>query len=666
MFGRQCFAKETHSVGKNKVKSLRADVLEVIGKENHDLFDLIVGKKDAVTESKYQCGLGASAFVYSVNEAPCFISVDRFSKDEQGCIAQDRCPGYSVIPTVFFFLRLRQLLAEKKERWSHLVGEVGVAVTCFGPTSRFLLSGAHLMMPGIVKVHAKLPLAAGQVALVFTDGVDAPYAVGFVTSNLVSQNVSGVGVYIIQCLRDKLWAEYESRPLSKHSLSSNALLVPVEFGEKEVVGESTDAPQAEATVEVRGDNDTAADSSTNPTNVKGVFGEPALFEEEDSVLTFCLCEAVKQLSPSMLPLPLQQFTNFVVQSFPRDGVHAAHIQFKDTKYKHALPFFQKFPELLTIAEVTPGVHSVLSVNKSAPVMREHVAKYKTFLETDHREAREKEEHDLLAKQLESGTAVLRQSVVSAGVFYTASRDLDEDLIRVLLLGDELNIPEDVRFQTLEQVMADRVPKYEPTPIDASVFDELYTRKVLVDNLKKYIRAHALLVVNAAQKNSLPKVKIDGVLSKMFSSHAYAPELSLNRVENEMLNLFRIKHEIIVRTAVEGSSPASDCSISKRVLRPGSLPTIHLWSQKVKGNFFVTIVRNLESFGFDLNFLSQRWKKQFASSCSVVDPATRMEKLKSGTKIALEIHLQGELTKKVKDALLSEANLPPSVLVERKI
>ncbi|KPI87778.1 hypothetical protein ABL78_3136 [Leptomonas seymouri] len=665
MFKKKCTIKEAQSLGKSNLKSLRVDVLDVIGNDNSDIFDLIVGGKHTVTKSKYQCGAEASAFVYSINNVPFFISVYRLSEKERALVTDDRCRSYAMIPTLFFFLRLHQLYGDKSERWSRLVDKAGVAVTCLGSTSHFLLSGSHLMIPGIVKVHSTASVTVGQLALVFTAGVNVPYAVGFVTSNLVAQKDSGVGVYVVQCFRDNLWEEHENHFLANYSLSSNALLIPAQFGENEVALENKGTSHEEAPVDLQDDNESAIDSPDNNAN-EGVRSKyAALFQDEDAVLKFCMCEAVKEISRSSLPLPLQQFTSAVVQLFPRDGAHTEHIHFKDTRYKRALPFFQRFPELLTISETSPGVYSVSSVNKSAPVMLEHMTKYKTFLETDHREACEKEARDLQAKFLEDGVAVFRQRVVSSGVFYTAPRDLDERLVRILMLGEELNVPESVRFPTLEQVMGGTVPKYEPTPIDGKVFDELYTRKELVDNLKKYIVSHSLLIVNASGKGQLPNVKINETLSILLSSKEYASELPLNKVQDAMLRLFKINHEVVLQTVIEGSSLASEHLIPKRILKPGNLPKVNLWSIKLR-NRDVTIVRNLESFGFDLDLLARRWKKQFSLSCRVVDPAAEMKGLKTGTKIPLEVHLQGNLVSKVEAALLNEANLPQSVLVLGKI
>jgi translation initiation factor 1 (eIF-1/SUI1) len=664
MFMRKYTTKEAQSVGKSNVKSLRSDVLGVIGEDNGELLDLIIGKKTAVTKSKYQCGPGASAFVYSVNEVPFFISLDRFSDEEQSLIERDRRGGYSVVPTVFFFLRLHQLLADEKDKWAHLVDETGVGVTCFGPTSRFLLSGAHLMMPGILKVHTKGALAAGDVALVYSNGVNVPYAVGFVTSNLVSHNESGVGVYIVQCFRDNLWQEYQNRFLANYGISSSASLIPAQFNENEVVGGDAGVPLSPASGEVQGGSSVSGEAvdSTAAAEGNSTAVANALFRDEESVLTFCLCEAIKQIPESTYPLPLPQFTSVVVRSFPRDGAHTESIQFKDTKHKRALPFFQQFPDLLTIAETSPGVHSVLSVNKAAAVMREHNAKYKKFVENEHREACEKETRAIQAKLLESGTAAFWQSIASTKVFYAAPLRLDEDIARVILLGDELSVPDNVRFPTLEQVVNGTVPNYEPTPIDPSVFDEQFTRKTLVDNLRKYIRAHSLLIVNTTANRELPKVKIDEFLSKLLSSREYAPELPLDKVVDSMLRLFQMKHEIVLRTVIEGSSLATDSLVPKRIVKSGALPTVSVWSERATGNRYVTIVRNLEAFGFDLPLLARHWKKLFSASCGVVDPATEMKNLKSGTKIPLEIHIQGSLVPKVEAALLNEANLPSSVIV----
>ncbi|CAG9573945.1 conserved hypothetical protein [Leishmania major strain Friedlin] len=663
MFKKKCTSKEAQSVGKSDVKKLRADVVSVIGKDNADKFDLVVGKKDTITKQKYQCGPGSSAFVYSVDKVPFFISIDRLGKEEQDIIIQADSFSFLMIPTVFFFLRLHQLLAEKGDEWATLVNEGVVTTVCRGPTSRFLLSGAHLMMPGILSARKKTPVVVGDVALIYSLGVDVPYAVGIVTSNMIAKQDAGVGVFVVQCFRDNLWQEFESRFITNRSLSTQSPLIPSEFGEDEVRERLPEVGSATKENE-NTDNDVSSNGAAEGKETP-VVDYADIFLDEDTLLNFCLCEAMKQVSPSLLPMPMTQFTSIVVTSYPRDGAHTSAIQFKDTKHKKALAFFQGFPDLLTIAETSPGTHCVIQINKSADMMRQHNALYADFLSTTHREGCEKEAQALQAELLAEGTGVFRQYIVSADVFYAAPRGLEDDLVRILLIGEELNIQRDALFPTIEQVVTGTVPVFHRTPIDTSVLQELYTRKTLVDNLKNYIKTHNLLIVNEAEKCKLPSVKIDDTLSMIFASKAYAPEIPLDQLVQSMLSLFKLQHEIILQTAVEGSSLASGNLNLKRIIKNGPLPKVHLWSEKSTNNKFITVVQSLESFGFDLQMLAHRWKKQFSTSSGVVDPSTKMKNLKPGTKIPLEIHLQGNLQVKVAASLLNEANLSSSQLVCQK-
>ncbi|CAJ1988778.1 Translation initiation factor SUI1 [Leishmania donovani] len=663
MFKKKCTSKESQTVGKGDVKKLRADVVSVIGKDNADKFDLVVGKKDTITKRKYRCGPGSSVFVYSVDEVPFFISIDRLGKEEQDVITQADSFRFLMIPTVFFFLRLHQLLAERGDEWASLVNEGVVATVCRGSTSRFLLRGAHLMMPGILSTRKKTPLVVGDVALIYSLGVDVPYAVGIVTSNMTAKQDAGVGVFVVQCFHDNLWQEFENRFITNCSLSSQLPLIPSEFGEDEVRERLLEVGSATKDNE-KTDDEVSSNEAAEWKETPGV-DYANVFSDEDTMLNFCLCEAVKRVSPSLLPMPVTQFTSIVVASYPRDGAHTSAIQFKDTKYKKALAFFHGFPDLLTIAETSPGTHSVTQINKSADVMRQHNALYVDFLSTMHRERCEKEAQALQAKLLAEGTGVFRQYIVSADVFYAAPRGLEDDLIRILLIGEGLNIPRDALFPTIEQVATGTVPVFPRTPIGDSVLQELYTRKTLVNNLKNYIKAHNLLIVNEAEKCKLPSVKIDDTLSMMLTSKAYAPEIPLDQVVQGMLSLFKLKHEIILQTVVEGSSLASGNLNPKRIIKNGPLPKVRLWSEKSTNNKFITVVQSLESFGFDLQMLADQWKKQFCTSSGVVDPSTKMKNLKSGTKIPLEIHLQGNFQVQVAAALLNEANFPSSQLVCKK-
>ncbi|KAG5501660.1 hypothetical protein JIQ42_05511 [Leishmania sp. Namibia] len=664
MFKKKYTQKEIQSVGRGDVKKMKTDAVNVIGQENAYMLDLVVGKKDTVTKQKYYCGLGSSVFIYSIDDVPFFISIDRLSEEEQNIITPAKRFSCPMVPTVFFFLRLHQLLAKKGDEWTAAVNECGVAVTCRGPTSRFLLSGAHLMMPGILSTRKKTPVTVGNLALIYSLGVDVPYAVGIATNSMAAKQDAGVGVFVLQCFRDNLWQESENRFVTRYSLSSQTPLIPSEFEEDEVCEKPPEVGAA---------------TTENQKTDHGVLGNEAAewkdgqcddntdaFSDEDTLLKFCLCEAVKQIPYSLLPMSMQQFTSIVVHSYPRDGAHTSAIQFKDTKYKKALAFFQGFPDLLKIDETSPGTYCVTQTDKSTDVMRQHNAMHAHFLSTTHREGCEEEARALQAKLLSMGTDMFRQTIVSASIFYAVPRGLEDDLIRVLLMGEEPGIPRDGQFPTIEQVTTGTVPVFEKTAINDTVFEELYTRKKLLDNLKKYIKAHNLLIVNESEKGKIPSVKMNGTLSMILTSKAHAPEVPLDQVEHGMLSLFRLKHEIILQTIVEGSSLATDNLIPKRIIKNGPLPKVNVWSEKSTNNKFVTIVRNLESFGFDLQLLANQWKKQFSTSSGVVDPSTKMKNLKSGTKIPLEVHLQGNLQLKVSAALLKEANIPPSQLVCKKI
>ncbi|KAG5479075.1 hypothetical protein LSCM1_02922 [Leishmania martiniquensis] len=664
MFKKKCTSKEIQSVGKSDVKKLKTDVVDVIGQDKAYVLDLVLGKKDMVTKRKYFCGLGSSVSTYSVNEVPFFISIDRLSEEEQAIITPAKRFSGRVVPTVFFFLRLHQMLAEKGDEWTAVVNECGVAVICRGPTSRFLLSGAHLMMPGIFGTRKNTSVRVGDVALIYSFGVDVPYAVGIVTSCMTAKQDVGVGVFVVQCFRDNLWQEFENRFVINYGLSSQTPLIPSEFEAEEVCEKQLEVG-AEAKTSQETDYD-VLDDDTAELKYAPCVGYTDAFSEEETMLNFCLCQAVVQVPHSLLPMTMQQFTNIVVHSYPRDGAHTSAIQFKDTKYKKAIAFFRGFPDLLKLNETSPGVYCVTEVNKSADVIREHNALYADFLNTKHREGCGEEARVLQAKLLADGTGVFSQSIVSASVFYAAPRDLEDDLIRVLLMGEEPRIPHDGRFPTIEQVATGTAPFFTKTPVNDSVFQELYTRKKLVDNLKKYIKLHNLLVVDELEKGKIPSVKMNDTLSMMFTSKTYAPEMPLCQVEQRMLSLFRLKHEIELQTVVEGSPLATDNLLPKRIIKNGPLPKVNLWSEKSTNNKFITIVRNLESFGFDLQLLADQWRKQFSTSAGVVDPSTKMKNLKSGTKIPLEIHLQGNLQLKVSAALLKEANLPPSQLVCKKI
>ena len=111
-------------------------------------------------------------------------------------------------------------------------------VFCRGPTSSFIIRGAHLMGPGVQSWEFG---SDSSVACICSVGNSIPYAVGVFSSSHMPQGScgdgdrvcgEGVAVYVLHSFGDALWdafvADYRQWCVREGQLSSSAIL-PASF-----------------------------------------------------------------------------------------------------------------------------------------------------------------------------------------------------------------------------------------------------------------------------------------------------------------------------------------------------------------------------------------------------------------------------------------------------
>lgn len=709
MFRKKHTVKEVQALGKSDAKKLKAGLLAVFGDEFEDVVDAVWDKKASVSRRRWQFNPGVSAVLYLVNELALVISVDGLPADAADLVPKNAHRDV-LVPTVHFFLRARQFLHENPDRFRTFVAKVPLNVYCRGPTSRFLLSGAHLMIPGIVAADKTEIPPTGSLALVFSVGTDAPYAVGLTTARLTNNDSAGVGVYIINCFTDSLWQEFEAVFVASCIDKSGQRVanpLPPEFQSNEVMEHLPEGSDAAEPVDQISNRDTTTSCSAPQETTPAMDEEPVaaevaevcsdeapavaatvesenaimndytgLFSEEDEVLKFAFFEAVKAVPKSMIPLPLTQFTAAVVNAYPRVNADSRAIDFKSTKYKHALTFLKLFEGVIEITEVSPGVHSITKIDKSSPLVRNHTRTFKEFLDMVQKPAKEVEARAAEMRLMEDKKTVFNQQIVSVESSYRPRRNsgMPDDVARITLEGNiEAVVAHETerKLPTLEDVEKDQKTMEtaeDLPPVDDEVYSTLYPRKTIADNLRSYVKARGLLVLpgpNNAGKSTIPSVKLQGALSS-YQAENGEEEIPLNKLEEIILKRhFSLITEIVIQTSVSGSATMSEFIPPRHLVKNGLPPHINVWTEKRSGNKIITIVKNLKALGFDLDGLCRAWRQRFSTSCKVVDPAAEMTNLKSGTTIPMEIHVQGDITGKLATVLTKELGIPTNLIHNSK-
>ncbi|CAD2218392.1 translation initiation factor 2D [Angomonas deanei] len=537
---------------------------------------------------------------------------------------------------------------------------MGSCVFCRGPTSRFLISGANLMIPGVVGVEGESSVIEGGMALIFSLGTQCPYAIGVFSKNAEENSESGVGVIVTHCYKDELWQDTVSAfAASCGALSSSTQTVPSYFKEdsveEDLSGFTADQDETQAP-EAAGDVEKHAEEENQSTEWND------LFKEEDNILNFCLCSTVRTISASQLPMPLTKFTSLVSLSYPR-GVSCQPVSFEKTKHKKALAFFESIPDFLKITEQQKGVHVLESVNKSSIFFRENKTIFEEYYTKVFLPALDEESLKLEAERLKDTKLVFHQKIVSYSIIFKPKKQLlSEELIRVLLLGKHSTAAEN-KFPSFEEVATaktEKVPEENDAAEIREALNEVYLKKDIHANLMSYIKSNSLL--KPGEDGGLPTILLHGALGDLPSKGC--SEAPLNKVVDYTLHCFQQMYELVLQTSVVGAEATGGSIPPRTIIKTGVIPSVHVWAERSHSKKEVTIVKNLEALGFNIDLFAHTWKKKFSVSCSVTDPSKDMHNLKPGKKVPLEIHVQGNKVNLVLDAL-KEAGVPSDAIVQGK-
>ncbi|ESL11902.1 hypothetical protein TRSC58_00339 [Trypanosoma rangeli SC58] len=656
MFHKKHLIKEQIVLGKKESKRLRDGPAAALGKEYLESLESFWKKSDTITRITWEFSTGGLAAIYVVNGIPLLFSVISLPGDSHGMFPRkDVAPT----PTLFFLLLMRNYY--KKE---DMISLFGATVWCRGATSQYILSGAHLMMPGIVdiKEESSKTLQMGETVFICSIGTLCPYAIGLSTERLANRAMSGKGVYILHCYKDLLWESY--------FVAFNAFcgslypVLPSTFRANEVVEVITPKSNTVNVVLEEKDNQETIESATDgvvkdcvPSN-RDILIETTLkmLELEDGIIDFALCETIRALSQSMLPMPLTEFSPLLISNYPRIPGAKLQIDFKRTTYKKILPYLLMRPDLVTISEEKKGNHFVIRINKSSELLRQHRRNYAEFLQTIHEPAREEEVFEAERQVLRDGAkGGFKRRIVSIETLYFPKNGGVMELKRMLCTGlytDQLKRKSLGETQSQSSCLA-----YNEDNND--FLDELYSRKHLCDNLRKYVKAKGLLDTEDKLCGP-PFVQLKDILLPLASK--LDERMRITEVEELVFErLFAPVHQIAMETNQVINGAATSVSFITKTTKRGKLPKILVFTEKRQGNKIVTIVRGLDAYGFDLTSLAAQWKHQFSTFCTVYDPSKEMTKVKQGTKIPLELQLGGDWVSKLKVVLGDEFGLPQHTL-----
>ncbi|RNF09934.1 translation initiation factor 2D [Trypanosoma conorhini] len=660
MFHKKHSIKEQVVVGKKESKKLRDGSAALLGNEHLDSLESFWKKNDAITRITWEFSTGGLAAFYVVNRIPLLFSVTSLPGVLDGMFPRKEL---SVTPTLFFLLLLRN---HYKNEDMEMISVFGPKVWCRGATSQYILSGAHLMMPGIVGIGGENNkiLQVGETVFICSIGTPCPYAIGLSTEGLVNGATSGKGVYVLHCYKDLLWDSY----FAAFNAFCGSLypVLPSTFRDKEVVevamagiktvNEALEAKENQETTEIVLD-EALKDSESSKRDIL-IENTLKMLEAQDGLLDFALCETVRALSQSMLPMPLTEFSPLLTSNYPRIPGLKMQIDFKRTTYKKLLPYLLTRTDLVVISEEKKGNHFITRINKSNELLRQHRRNYSEFLQTIHEPAKEEEALEAEQQVFRDGAkGEFKRRILSIETLYSPKNGGAMELIRMLCTGFYSAHLEQKSFGKSQPQTSSLLADNED---NNDFIDELYSRKHLCDNLRKYVKAKGLLKTEV-DSNGPPLVLLKDILSPITSeSNKW---MRITEVEERVFeSMFAPVHQIAMETKQVVNGVATSISFVTKSTKRGKLPKILVFIEKRQGNKIVTIVRGLDAYGFDLASVAAQWKHQFSTLCTIYDPSKEMTKVKQGTKIPLELHLGGDWVAKLKVVLGDEFGLPQYTLI----
>lgn len=623
MLSKKYTVKGTHAIRRSEVGKLKGLASKIFTDEKEEVMNNLFTSTRCVSEQVLLLTSRTKCSVYLFDGIPLFVSAKFLNIDISDDTSDDAQKQGIFFPTLFFWLLYRK----KFDIFSHLeTNAIGNLLLCRGATSRFLIAGANLMIPGIISSTR----CSSNISFIFSLGMRVPYAVGIVSNNFLGGHASGVGVYVLHCYKDCLWTAFENAYVL-HCNKISRLPFPSEFTEKEVLeGVNTEEASESCEIEL--------------TDEKTFY-----FSVEDAVM-FCFVETIKKITPKMLPLRLSYFMSLFFAHFPRNGEKAKAIDFKDTKYKKCLTFLESL-NCITIQEIEKGVHNVVSIGNYRHLIQEHDERYKVFLEEVHIPAIERETLEIERNAMKCDSVEYSQKIQSISFLYQPLKAIERAIAYVLLLGREVD--NSLLFPSLSEPSSGISLKELDSEVNRAL-NSLYTEKEIIDNVTQYIEQKSLFAESDSDVGtSQHLVKIEGPLCFLRTND---PAVEIRKIYDLCLELFTVKYDITIQTNVEGISMTNLIPV-RHILKEGKLPVVSVCVRRGQ-NKNVTVVQNLEAWGLTLPFLCKKWKKLFSTSCNVVDPDEKGVS-KKGKKHPSEIHIGGNFSHEVIKLLGSELGIPVS-------
>mmetsp|Transcript_65173 Transcript_65173/g.174793 ORF Transcript_65173/g.174793 Transcript_65173/m.174793 type:complete len:558 (-) Transcript_65173:97-1770(-) len=230
-------------------------------------------------------------------------------------------------------------------------------LTIHGPTSKFVLKGADLMLPGVIVPEGGLPpLAEGDTVALFVEGNPYAIAVGkmVVDSAYIEENgMKGRGMQLVHVYRDELWAQCGG--LSPNA-GFGAELVE-ECGDTGFSESGSAAPPAAAA-----EPEACKDEAPPPVAESSA---PATADmSPDELFEHCFMMALHGTEDSKFPYEASKFYANEIQPRRPEGTT---VDVKKTSHKNLGKFLNAKRKLKLIDVVDKkGVISVTKVNRDHP------------------------------------------------------------------------------------------------------------------------------------------------------------------------------------------------------------------------------------------------------------------------------------------------------------
>ena len=229
--------------------------------------------------------------------------------------------------------------------WHHEISLPALVVP--QPVSEFVLSGADLMLPGIIAADERLlTLHEGECACVCVAGNPAPFAVGRLLlpgaaiAAQIGKGAKGRALETMHAFGDALWRLCRSKPNTGFVIGEDSKsVVPIE--ESSTLSESSALPASPplASSEVAAIDAEGTGGSTSGA-AAGVPTEPPSVSREnaDALMRLCFLQACHRISDKQLPMALNAL--YAGHMRPLRPVGSS-LDVKASSWKKLLPFMRQ-------------------------------------------------------------------------------------------------------------------------------------------------------------------------------------------------------------------------------------------------------------------------------------------------------------------------------------